>query len=118
LPSNTEWIIGTPEGTLSPSNKRASEGAGWGPWLRFYGLLLLIFFEVVVFVFQNIEKKRLGYELSVLVKHKRLMIETREQQNASLLEWERLDSAAERVRSASLELQPNRWPVAWVNVDD
>lgn len=103
---------------MSRSGKRDSQGAGWGPWLRFYGLLLLIFFEVVAFVFQNIEKKRLGYELSVLVKHKRLMIETREQQNASLLEWERLDSVADRVRSASLELAPNRWPVAWVDIDE
>jgi hypothetical protein len=80
--------------------------------------LLLIFFEVVALVFQNIEKKRQGYELSVLVKHKRRMIETREHQRASLTEWERLDQVADAVQSASLELEPNPWPVAWVSRHD
>lgn len=85
------------------------------PWFRFYALLLLIFFEVVAFVFQNIEKKRLGYELSVLVRHKVRLTDTREQQKSSLFEWENLDQLAGVVRSASMELEPNRWPVAWID---
>jgi hypothetical protein len=92
--------------------------AGLGPWIRFYALLLLIFFEVVAFVFQNIEKKRLGYELSVLVRHKVRLTEARERLRAPLLEWERLDELAGIVRSASLELEPNRWPVAWIDRND
>lgn len=96
------------------SHSRNRKGTNWGPWIRFYALLLLIFFEFVALVFQNIEKKRLGYELSVLVKHKRRLVETMERQRFSLLEWERLDQVEGAVRSASMELEPNRWPVVWV----
>lgn len=83
--------------------------------MRFYALLLVIFLEVVAFVFQNIEQKRLGYELSVLVRHKVRLTEAREKQRAGLLEWESLDQLAGIVHSASMELEPNRWPVAWID---
>lgn len=96
---------------MSTNHSQDRGGSNWGPWIRFYALLLLIFFEVTTFVFQNIEKKRLGYELSVLVKHKRRMIETRERQRSSLLEWERLEQVAGSVRGASMDLEANRWPV-------
>jgi hypothetical protein len=96
---------------LSERHSHHGSGSNWGPWIRFYALLLLIFFEVTAFVFQNIEKKRLGYELSVLVKHKRRMIETRERQRSSVLEWERLEQVAGSVRDASLDLEANHWPV-------
>lgn len=88
---------------------------GLAPWVRFYALLLVIFLEVVAFVFQNIEQKRLGYELSVLVRHKVRLTEAREKQKAGILEWESLDQLAEIVHSASMELEPNRWPVVWVD---
>ncbi len=83
--------------------------------MRFYALLLVFFFEVVAFVFQNIEQKRLGYELGVLVRHKVRLTEAREKQKAGLLVWESLDQLAGIVRSASLELEPNHWPVAWID---
>jgi len=89
----------------------ATQSIGWGPWLRFYALLLLIFFEVVAYVFQNIEKKRLGYELSVLVGHKKEMMETMERQGNSLLQFEKLDEIAARAGLSSVALAPNRWPV-------
>jgi len=90
-------------------------GHGLVPWFRFYGLLLLIFLEIVVFVFQNIEEKRLGYELSVLVRHKVRLTEAREKQRSSLMEWEGVDQLAGIVKSASLELEPNRWPIVWID---
>jgi hypothetical protein len=92
-----------------------NSGTGLAPWIRFYALLLLVFFEVVAHVFQNIEKKRLGYELSVLVRHKVRLTEARERQRTGVLEWERLDQLAGIVRSASMNLEPNRWPAAWVD---
>jgi len=99
---------------LSSYRTTKREKSKWGAWIRFYALLLLIFFEVVAFVFQNIEKKRLGYELSVLVKHKRRMIDIREHQKTSLLEWEDLGKVASFVESASMDLEPNPWPVVWL----
>jgi hypothetical protein len=87
-------------------------------WIRFYSLLVVIFLLVVAYVFQNIEEKRLGYELNVLVGHKIRLTEARERQRTALLEWESLDQLAEVVRSASMELEPNRLPVVWIDQND
>lgn len=84
---------------------------GWGPWIRFYSLILLIFFEVAVFVFQNVEKKRLGYELSVLVEQKKQLMATREMLYTEALQGQHPREIAELVRSGSLELELYRWPV-------
>ncbi len=116
LPTRTG--IGITDKTLSANRTSKTASSGLAPWIRFYALALLIFFEVVAYVFQNIEKKRLGYELSVLVRHKVRLTEAREKQRAALLEWESLDQLAGVVRSASLELEANRWPVAWIERHD
>lgn len=110
--------IGPERETLSGMMTMENKSASLVPWFRFYALLLLIFFEVVAFVFQNIEKKRLGYELSVLVRHKARLIETREREKSSLLDWENLDQLAGVVRAASMELESNRWPIAWIHRHD
>ena len=107
--------IGFSGETLSAKTTSGQFGLELAPWVRFYALLLVFFLEVVAFVFQNIEEKRLGYELSVLVRHKVRLTEAREKQKSGLLEWESLDQLAGIVRSASLELEPNRWPVAWID---
>lgn len=95
---------------MSPSRSSESE-TGWGPWIRFYSLLLLIFFEVAVFVFQNVEKKRLGYELSVLVEQKKQLMATKELLLTDALQGQHPREIADLVRSSSLELDVYRWPV-------
>lgn len=95
---------------MSPSRNMERE-AGWGPWIRFYSLILLIFFEVAVFVFQNVEKKRLGYELSVLVDQKKQLMAAKEMLQTEALKGQHPGEIADMVRSSSLELDLYRWPV-------
>ncbi|MCA9432742.1 MAG: hypothetical protein KC940_19665 [Candidatus Omnitrophica bacterium] len=95
---------------MSPS-KSSRQESGWGPWIRFYTLLLLIFFEIAVFVFQNVEKKRLGYELSVLVAQKKQLMATKETLLTDALKGQYPDEIAELVHSSSMELDLYRWPV-------
>lgn len=95
---------------MSPA-KAARQETGWGPWIRFYTLLLLIFFEVALFVFQNVEKKRLGYELSVLVAQKKQLMATKELLLTGSLKGEDPREIAELIRSSSMELDLYRWPV-------
>ncbi len=95
---------------MSPA-KAARQETGWGPWIRFYSLLLLIFFEIALFVFQNVEKKRLGYELSVLVAQKKQLMATKELLLTDALKGQHPADIAELVRSSSLELDLYRWPV-------
>lgn len=100
---------------MSKKTQRPAGGMfSWNFWCRFYLILLLIFAELVTYAFQNIEKKRLGYELAVLVKHKRQLMETRNSKRNELLLSESLPEIAATVQSASLELQPNYWPIVWV----
>jgi hypothetical protein len=97
------------------SNRRPSEkNSQWGPWFRFYLLLFLIFCEVVAYVFQNIEKKRLGYELSVLVRHKARLMETRETLISQVMDVEHLTEIATAVEAASMEIKVSHWPVVWL----
>jgi len=84
-------------------------------WLQIYMFALVLFIGLLIYAYQSIESKKIGYQLEKKISQKNRLIKTRERTEAKLSSLQDLARLAELAKEKNLGLSPMKFPVVVID---